>query len=193
MRDFFYNKGDVFIAVLIILIAAAVIYMRVGVIMEYSASGGKDGGWFQLPSALIEIKEKLSGKPAEVTGVQEGADSAAAGTPVQTETPKEAPKEAPVETPPALPEDEPGPAETTPATPATPTTPTTPATIQITIEAGDAASTVADKLFAAGAITDKQAFLAEVMAQGADSKLKIGTFVIPAGSSHADIIKILVG
>ena len=48
MRDFFYNKGDVLIAALIILVAACVIYIRVGIIMDYPPSG--ENGLLPLPS-----------------------------------------------------------------------------------------------------------------------------------------------
>jgi hypothetical protein len=35
IRDFFYNKNDVVVALLILLIAATVIYFRVNAIMDY--------------------------------------------------------------------------------------------------------------------------------------------------------------
>jgi len=162
MRDFFYNKGDVFIAVLIILVAAFVIYVRVGVIMDYSATGDNRASLFPFgPSSTEE------------------ADSGG-------RTPGPHPGEAPAEetdppvTPPA--EEEPPIVQDPGAT-----------EIQITVNAGDAASTIADKLFAANLIMDRPAFLDAVMTQGADSKLKTGTFTIPMGASNEEIIAILIG
>ncbi len=38
IKDFFYNKNDIIIAVIILLIAAGVIYWRVGAIIDYTGS-----------------------------------------------------------------------------------------------------------------------------------------------------------
>ena len=179
MRDFFYNKGDVFIAVLIILIAAFVIYLRVGVIMDYSASGGKGESLLPMPPAIGE----WGGRPSAV-GADEGSG--------QNDTGDNA-------TDPSTLSETNGQAGQTPAEQEQPPASSVqvgqpPASsVQITVSAGDAASTIADKLLAAGAITDKQAFISEVLSQGADSKLKIGTFTIPTGSTVSEIITILVG
>ena len=54
MRDFFYSKGDIFIAVLIILVAVFIIYLRVGVIMGYDPFGGGEGSLLQAPPAGTE-------------------------------------------------------------------------------------------------------------------------------------------
>ena len=158
MRDFFYNKGDVLIAILIILVAAFVIYMRVGVVLDYSASGEREGKLLPMPSFFSGL-----------IGRESPDDTEKGQTSGQTVVPPDQ-----SETPPVQP-------------------PSAPAAAQITVVAGDAASTIADKLFDAGAISDKQAFLSEVIAEGADSKLKTGTFTIPAGATYKEIIKILVG
>ena len=187
-----YNKGDVLIAILIIIVAAVVIYSRVGVIMDYSENGARERQL--LPPLTIENIRGWLGldKPAEGADGQGGAytepeSAAPAGTenepaaPLQSETPAEEEPADPEPAAAALPDD-------TPAEP-----PGSPAEVTITINAGDSASVIADKLLAAGAIDDRAAFLSEVVAKGADSKLKQGTFNIPAGSTISDIIAILVG
>jgi len=199
MRDFFYNKGDVFIAVLIILIAAFVIYIRVGVIMDYSASGNSSGGLLPMPPGMGNTDTGQSGGGADANagagsdvnaGAGAATDQAGQGQDGQTAQTGDASAQSPAapQTPDVTTDsNQPAQTETPPAQqPGA-------STVQITVSAGDAASTIADKLLAAGAITDKQAFIAEVLSEGADSKLKMGTFTIPAGSSFADIIKILVG
>lgn len=35
IKDFFYNKNDIIFALLILAAAAAIIYFRIGIIMEY--------------------------------------------------------------------------------------------------------------------------------------------------------------
>jgi hypothetical protein len=180
MRDFFYNKGDIMIAVLIILVAAFVIYVRVGVIMDYSHSGENSGSLLPKPPSVEEIIDYVTGSEAS-GGAQQGGENTGEAPAEQTTPPQE-------ETPSVQPEGE-------PQTEAPPTEnpPAQQTEIKIVVDAGDAASVIADKLLAAGAISDKQAFLSDVAAQGADSRLKMGTFTIPAGASHADIIAILTG
>jgi len=162
MRDFFYSKGDVFLAVLIILIAAFVIYVRVSVIMDYSATGDNRANLFPFGPSTTEG----TGDGGRTVGPHPGEAPPADTDPAVTQ-----PQE---QEPPA--EEDPGATE-----------------IQITVSAGDAASTIADKLFAAGLIMDRPAFLEVVMTQGADSKLKTGTFTIPMGAGNEEIIAILTG
>ncbi|MDR3364624.1 MAG: hypothetical protein LBS91_06735 [Clostridiales Family XIII bacterium] len=179
MRDFFYNKSDVLIATVIILVAAFVIYTRVGVIMGYPGLGAKgDGVESVSPPVYAETENGALGTDATDAPVDGGAEA----QPVQPSAePGQQPETAPLGQQPA----------DMGQPPAQPTQ--SAASVTITVSAGDAASAIADKLLAAGAISDKQAFLSEVMAQGADSKLKMGTFTIPAGSANADIVAILAG
>ena len=181
MRDFFYNKGDVLIAILIIAVAIVVIYFRVGVVMGDPNPGERLKNLF---SPIIEyITGDRNADGAESGDDAQGDTEQAAETPAQTEP--EAGSDSSQGQSPAV-EEPPVQEETPPVQP-----PGNAAEIKITINAGDAASTIADKLLEVGAISDKQAFLNEVDAQGAASRLKQGTFTIPAGSSISDIIAIL--
>ncbi|MDR0875707.1 MAG: hypothetical protein LBN12_05805 [Clostridiales Family XIII bacterium] len=191
MRDFFYNKSDVLIAIIIILIAAFVIYTRVGVIMDYpsKAAGGEGTGYLPgIQEVLAEGSGDAGEEDAGGEDASDGEDSADISEPEPATPPSDpSDEEAPAEEAPA----EEAPAET--VTPPAPPEATSPAEVTITVSAGDVGSTIADKLIAAGAITDKAAFLAEVAAQQAETKLKQGTFKIPAGSTLAEIVKIIVG
>ena len=60
------------------------------------------------------------------------------------------------------------------------------------VESGATSDSIAEDLVSAGFISSADEFLAEVSAQGAETKLKTGTFVIPVGSNVSDIVKILV-
>jgi len=180
MRDFFYNKGDVLIAVLIIIVAAVIIYFRVGIVMDTEPGE-------RLKSLFSPILTMITGEKTPDDATEEEPEVPAITEPVTPDATE--PSEGSGTT-----QDQTPAAEEPPATteePAEP--PPAAADISITIVAGDVASTIADKLLAAGAISDKQAFLAEVDAQNAASRLKQGTFTIPAGSSVSDIVKILVG
>ena len=156
--------------------------------MDYSSTGEKGGSLLPMPPSIEEVIDSVTGSGEAGEAAQESEDPVAGETtpnptevapPAQTETPENPPAETPVETTPEPQAENPPAAQTQEK--------------EITVNAGDAASTIADKLLSAGVITDKQAFLSEVMSQGADSKLKMGTFKIPAGATHAEIIKILVG
>jgi len=177
MRDFFYNKGDVLIAILIILVAATVIYFRVGIVMGNPDPGERIRDFLSslpLPGQTVEsvVPEANNGEEQGGGGTVQADGTDTAGT-TDTQTSDDQPPAA------EEPETDPPPSDG--------------AEITITINAGDTASAVADKLLAAGVISDKQAFLSEVIAQKADSRLKQGTFKIPAGSTTNEIINILTG
>jgi len=176
MRDFFYNKGDVLITVLIVLVAATVIYFRVGVIMGDADPGERLKGWVSPLFSSGQAAEEPE-YAAEEPQVQYEPPAPADTQPEQTP----AAQEPPVTEDPVVEE------------PPTEAPAATAADAKITINAGDTASAIADKLLAAGAIPDKQAFLDEVSAKDAASRLKQGSFTIPAGSSIGDIIGILTG
>ena len=183
MRDFFYNKGDVLIAILIILVAAFVIYLRVGVIMDYSATGEKGGSLLPMPPAFgaeSDSDSAVSGLPDEEW--PDGEDPGQTGEAEPAPEPAPDPEPVmPTEEDPEEPVQEPVPEPPAPA----------PQEAQITVNAGDTGNAIAEKLAAAGLITDKQGWISDLMAAGADTKVKQGTFTIPVGASHADIIAIL--
>ena len=60
------------------------------------------------------------------------------------------------------------------------------------VESGQSTGVIADNLLEAKIITDKQAFLNAVNAKEAATKLKAGTFQIPAGATPEEIVDILI-
>jgi len=157
LRDFFYNKSDLLVALAIILVAAIVILSRVNAIMNYP------------DTRETEAKTAQSAQSDDVSAVDETevtdelvatdesiAQDNAAGADEQT-------------------------AQQEP-----------PATVEFIISAGESAGKIAENLHAQGLIEDESGFLAELVAQGADTKLKIGTFTIPSGASVSEIIQILI-
>jgi hypothetical protein len=183
----------VLIAILIILIAAVVIYMRVGIIMDYPSKMAGGEGNSYLPPIQDVLSEGLdamgSQSPAEVDSDSMITQDTTSAVGLE----QEPAEDSPADTSAPAAQSDPPPADSTPAVTVTPPAATTPTEVTITVAAGDVGSKIADKLLAVGAITDKAAFLAEVTAQGADTKLKQGTFTIPAGTTLAEIVKILVG
>jgi hypothetical protein len=169
MRNFLYNKSDILIAVIIIAVAAVIIWTRVDAIMN---TGDKDGG---NTSVATEESEETDAPPAPDAPegeqpVSDGAVSTEGETPVEGEAPPEGEAPAQGETPEveAPVDDEP---------------------VEFTIEAGSAASTVASDLESSGLVESAQAFLDELKAQDKETQLKAGTFEIAPGSSVADIVR----
>ena len=174
------------------------------------------------PEDIDKIKENVSGTPG-VTGELEGTPSVTeepAGTPGPTPSPVPTPAspDAPDE-----PEQPDVPATPTPAaekkptaTPspkptatlvptkkptATPKATATPAgtastekkTYTITVERGMTATKVAERLAAAGAITDTSDFISYLRKNNLTDFINIGKFKIPDGASYKEIAYILTG
>jgi len=203
MRDFIYNKSDVLLAILIIVVAAFVIFVRVQVILDYS-SGTEHTARDYIAPILPFLGEREGTAEAETPAAETEAPVAAeteAPTAAETETPTAAEAEtAPVAEAEAEPAEE---AQTPPAEETAPvaagsTTATqgpapTPEYVKFSVKQGDVASIIADNLIAAGLVNDKAAFLAAVDAKNAAMSLKIGEFEIPKGATNEEIIDILVG
>lgn len=62
----------------------------------------------------------------------------------------------------------------------------------IYIQSGQSSYSIAQDLMDAGLITSADAFVGTIQAMGVENQLQAGTFTIPAGSSMAEIIDILV-
>ena len=144
MRDFFYNKGDVLIAILIIAVAIVVIYFRVGVVMGDPDPGERIKNLFaSLPfsgqTGENAIDETDDGEAAQGGDAVAGSESAdAVEPPVSTDTTDTTTDQAQQPESPPVQESPP------------PEQPPEGATdVTITVVSGDSASTIADKLLAA--------------------------------------------
>ena len=159
-------------ALVIILIAALVIYSRVDLILGGAASGEFSGS--KPPSSTSSV-------PTEpIDDVDPDADA----------------DQNPVTTVPGDDTEEPGDAVTAekPATGSdsqdnTTTAPSEP--VMFTVEVGTSSGTIARNLVAAGLIPSIDAFNKEVVKQKAETKLKAGTFKIKPGMSVKEIVKLL--
>jgi hypothetical protein len=185
MRDFLYNKSDVLVALLIIIVAAFVIFSRVGVLMNFSEAPGRGSGNYAAPvlpaggepgaSASGEADAigdglALAGDAAEPGGGTAGGGIVSGDGAAETGA---------------------GGVSAAAADAGTGTGGALGEMVTFSISAGDSASKIADNLLAAGLIENKQAFLSEVVAQKADTLLLIGSYQIPTGSTLAEIVDIL--
>jgi hypothetical protein len=161
MRNFLYNKSDILIAVIIIVVAAIIIWTRVDAIMGPDKTDGEPSN--------VSSGEEL---PPPDTGPTDGAI---------TEEPPVGDEAAGAEQPPAEGDGTEAPPEDEGSLDEEP--------VEFTVEVGSAASRVADDLESMGLVESADVFLAELTAQNAETKLKAGTFEIAPGTSVADIVK----
>ena len=165
IKDFIYDFNDILVALLILAVAAGVITWRVADIMAYPEYLAKQQD--------IVIAQKPEEPDVDMSGVDLTIDDTVIEN-INTD-PEDANAEViGTETP-----------ET--ETPAAATGET-----KITIPSGTPASKIADILYDSGLITSTSDFLSALTAQKADTKLKAGTFTIPAGSNMDEIIAILI-
>jgi cytoskeletal protein RodZ len=165
MKNFLYNKSDIFVALVIIAVAALIIWTRVDAIMDFpggNAEASAQTGEVDIPDTDGAIQDATSAGAVDETTAQPAPDT-----------------DADTDTNPATSTD----AAEQPAQPAEP--------VQFVVQVGQATSTIADNLVAAGLISSKAEFLSTVSSMGVESKLKAGTFNIQPGTSVTDIINIL--
>lgn len=186
IKDFFYEKSDIFFATVVVALVVVVVMRNLGGWMNVEAEDSK----------YNEIQAVVSEEPAGDDSTSTNNDGS--DTPAQLEEPtepaapsteepasNEEPKEEPAETPAVEP--------TTPdAPPEQPTqTPSSGQSRNITVAPGSAAKSIADALKAQGLISDSSAFVQALISSGNDTKLKAGDFTIPEGASTEQIIAIL--
>ncbi len=171
IKDLIYDYNDIFLALLIIAAAAAIIFWRVTDIMAYpkylsakepaQQSANVDFSDVDLTQQNVEEFNTNPGSVDSQTG--EAQQGETAQQPEETGEPREGTGAAAITT-----ED-----------------------VTITIPSGSAGSTIAQILVDAKVISTKDAFLNMVEEMGVAGRLKAGTFTIPAGSDLAEIIEII--
>ena len=165
IKDLIYDFNDILVALLILAVAAGVITWKLADIMAYPEYLAQQAG--------TVVASKPTEEPVDMSDVDLTIDDNVVA--INTEIDDIS--------------SEPEPAQTEPEN-TQPTAPT--GETKITIPAGSYASKIAQILFDAGLITSTDDFLKELTAEKADTKLKAGTFTIPAGSTMEEIIKILI-
>lgn len=169
IKDIFYNKNDVLIALVIVLVAGYVIVDRIGVIMDY-------------PSMLTAAAAEQNGEV-----VPENPDTDAVEPDSETPDPDEPGTDDPGT-------DGDNSAVDPPATDPDPEQTTGEPTVQqvsIHIEYGTNGSQIAQLLVDAGLLENTSAFYTALSAAGADTKLQAGSFKIPSNATPAQIIQII--
>ena len=178
IKDFIYDKNDLLIALLILVIASLVIISRIEIIMAY-------------PSTLIaesesgeeEVAAQVPYVPSESAGEEEDQSS---GEEEQSDAADD--QEDPPQPPP---EDSQDTGNTDTETSDPPASQPSTSYASIHIEYGATGSQIAQLLINAGLIPDRQTFYNAVEAAGADTKLQAGNFRIPSNATPDEIIRII--
>lgn len=130
LKDFFYDKNDIIIVLLIVAFAAFIIYTRIDSIMSYPE---------QYASRVAATETKQTTAITEPSAEEETSAENAS----------------------------------------------------VTINDSDTSSSVADKLYEAGLIDSADEFESFVNDSGKSGSIQSGTFQIPSGSSHEEILDII--
>lgn len=163
IKDFIYDYNDILLAIIIILVAAAVIFVKVSDIMAYPQFAKEAQQQEQTDVDFSDVDlEKTDVDPIVAPGDDIGSDD-------NTDDPQ-GNNQAPADNP-------------------TPVAPSKDVTFEV--KQGEYFSTVAKNLKDKGLITDTQAFIKKVQDMGLEKKLQIGTYTIPAGSTDEQIAKIV--
>jgi hypothetical protein len=169
IKDLIYNFNDIFIAILILALAVAIVAWRVDDIMAYpeyvaskeqqqtASQGNVD---FSDVDLSEQPTENINPNPEDVSSEEPPVDTG------NDQQGQQGQQQGQQQQPPV-------------------------GDTKITIPSGSSGSKIADILAKAGVVPTAQDFLNEVKNQGVETKLKAGTFTIPGGATVEEIVKIL--
>lgn len=188
IKDFIYEKSDLFFATLVVVVVVLVISNNLGAWMFVDAEGNK---YEEIQSRIQEEDESSDSlseqeeDPApdsdsaddteEAEGTQDQASNQKTEEPVATEEKPAAEERPAVEEKPAVNQEKSD----------------TGKSRNVSVAPGSTAQSIADSLKAQGLIADTGEFLKSLAASGKDTKLKAGNFTFPEGVSSEQIIDIL--
>ncbi len=168
IKDIIYDKNDLFIALIIIIIASAIMFNRIDAIMTYPSA-----------SMVKTTVNKGSENPPKPAATTKGEDENITDEPF-TET-----------------STTPGNTSSGALSTDPPVQNTTSSGVQgvvnysIYIEPGSSAAAIADLVLSVKLVQSRDEFLQAVNNSGLSGKLKSGTFIIPSDASLEKVIQIL--
>ncbi len=167
-KNFIYDKNDIVIALVIIVLATFIITGRINAIMAYPET------------MLAQAQEQGVGTtdPAAPGADPAAPEATEPNPPAVTDPAPPVVITPPVVAPPVV-------------TPPVTNPPAAGQTVTITIPSGSTGNAIAGILITNGLITQKSDFFSALTAAAAETKLKAGTFKIPTGSTPAQIVAII--
>ena len=167
MKNFLYNKGDIFVCLLILVIAAGIIFWRVDVIMAYPEIAAK-AALEQMDVDAADAGDAQGDEDQADTGDVPGDDGTLDGGTLESgsvtgdESGSESSKSDKVHM------------------------------YAIYINYGDTMDTIADNCVALGLVESREEFYQLVEENGVESKIKAGQHYIPSNATHEELIENLI-
>ena len=184
LKDIFYDKNDFIVALVLVIIGGFIISNQVDAIMSYPEQLAEQLQQEQLEQE--QLQQEQEGSAAKPEGDEEIADPSGEGQ-GEIQSPE-------TQDPPVVSDPEPVTPPVQEPEPQTPTTSTefkTAVDRTVEIPSGAYSQKIAQILSDAGVVPSQEAFLKTVNDAGLETKLKAGTFKIPAGSTLDDVVKIV--
>ena len=171
IKDLIYDYNDIFVALLIIAVAGAIIFWRVTNIMAYpDYLAGKE----QTKTGEVDFSD-VDLTPSDVGEFNENPEDITTQTPEEGQSGEQTPA-----------------GETAPEEPEQTAQVDADGNYRVEIPKGSSALGIARILKEQGIISDVDAFMEKVEEMGATMKMKYGNYKIPQGSSAEEIINILM-
>lgn len=170
IKDLIYDYNDIFVALLIIAVAGAIIFWRVTNIMAYPDYAA---GKAQAQTGEVDFSD-VDLTPTNVEEFNENPEDISTQTPEEGESGEQTQETEP-------PEEDTSAAKTDAE-----------GNYLVEIPKGSSALGIAKILKEQGIISDVDAFMTKVEEMGATMKLKYGNYKIPQGSSAEQIINIMM-
>lgn len=186
IKNFFYDKNDLLIALIVVAVALFIITNRVEAIMAY-------------PEHLAQIQAEQSKEAAEANQVAPPSNADKFRPDKNTTSAAFAAANEGRITGGALDQNTDGADTTSPSaaqpasgqTAAPPTQKPNASPSSLYVQNGDSWASVSAKLLNAGLISSKEDFMSAVTASHKENRLQVGNFTIPAGSDSAQIVAII--
>jgi hypothetical protein len=181
IKDIFYDTNDLIVAAIIIVLAAGLIWDRIGVILDYPSASGSGSVYNQNESVATgddETSESptASGDAISNEGVAGDAASGDATTDGDAGT------------------GDTGTGDATATAPGGEATPSAePTRYSLYIAYGETGAQIAKNLLDSGLIKSDTEFYDALSAANAATRLQAGTFIITEGATPAEIVDILTG
>jgi hypothetical protein len=163
IKDVFYDLNDIMVAIIILAVAALVIFTNIDSILDYPSgvSAEAQTSEDETPTTYAENPPITN----DVTGSAVGGDQGAGTDGSQNATGGGV-------------TGDPGSGEVV--------------NYSVYVNYGETGDQIADVLISVGLFEDRQQFRDAVAAAGAEGKLKAGEFIIPSDSTPAEVISILI-
>ncbi|MDR0569637.1 MAG: endolytic transglycosylase MltG [Clostridiales Family XIII bacterium] len=191
LKDIAYDVNDVIVVLVILALAALLIWNRMGVIMAYPTNGGNalvsNGSVNVSQSQEGEVPGGAGAKTTPDSSVEEEGGQDVAVTPGAVSDGNAATSAGATDDMSTAEQPSDG-AESGDSVVADDEYP-----FAVYINYGETAAQIAQKLQEGGIINDKNEFYDALIAAKAERKLLAGSFIIPRGSTPADIVRILTG